>query len=507
MRYTSRHAATHGRRSASTPVGGAAQPAAGSAAQLPRFLRGAASTEAELAGSARATASAGAGAGAGAAGRPGGGRPLSADLRRDFELDPSLDLSAVRIHEGADADALATQKGARAFTVAQDIYFRAGEFAPQREDGRRLLAHELTHTLQQGQRHAPDLDALDMSTPGDHHESEADVQAEGWLRGERPRVSRAPSGVLQREPDAQAPDAKQGDASKSDKPIKPTANPPTADQAAARKPPLYTSYFDEVVPGVLEGVEASGEVPYERALWLITQSYGEQSPLSVHEDKSVSYPLPSEHHNRLFNEHASVTEDPKTKVKSVVPGQESEGVEIYNLKQNEFLGGKTKSTSSPTFGYDTTARSTEHHIKLLKERRSGAYDALTKGASFDGFVDAMKASGYATDPNYATKLKGLQKQVSSQVGAWLKYRVPEMRERIGKLEEYKQELNDNLAGWQEKFSDESSNIVEVALQCVKYFFLIVETDTEITRTQTELGRLEKFAGGIKVKLPEAPPQE
>lgn len=479
---------------------------------MPRFLRDAAATEADgaNAGLSSATGVAGATGGAGNAGKPGGGRPLSAALRRDFELDGAVDLSGVRIHEGADADALAARKGARAFTVAQDIYFRSGEFAPQGESGRRLLAHELTHTLQQGKRHTPDLDSLAVSSRGDQHESEADQQSGNWLQGSVPRVTPAPHAVLQREPAPGQPD-KPVDAPKSEKPekpVKPVANPMTADQAQARKPPLYTSYFDEVVPGVLEGVEANGEVPYERALWLITQSYGEQSPLSVHDDGSVSYPLPSEHHNRLFNEHASVTEDPKTKVKTVVPGQESEGVEIYNLKQNEFLDGKTKSTSSPTFGYDTTARSTEHHLKLLKERRAGAYDALTKkDGSFDGFVDAMKASGYATDPKYATKLKGLQNQVSSQVSAWLQYRVPEMRERIENLQTYGQELNDHLAGWQEKFSDDSSNVVEVALECAKYFFLIIENNMAITNTQTDLARLERFAGGIKVKLPAAPAPE
>ncbi|MDB5801326.1 MAG: hypothetical protein JWL63_2265 [Rhodocyclales bacterium] len=489
MRYSSRHA-PHRAKAAQ----GAARSAAGGAQaghSFPRFLR---DSPALLAGESVPTST---------------GRPLPEKLRREFEIGDEggnkiggggvPDLSAVRIHDGAEADALTAQKGARAFTVAQDIYFRSGEFAPQREDGRRLLAHELTHTLQQ--RSNGSSGELDVSMPGDYHEREADTQAAGWLRGEAPSVSHAPQGVLQREPDPQAPVE---ELNKDKKPVKPAANLLTADQASALKPPQYTTYFDEVVPGILQGVEANGEVPYEHAMWLITQSYGEQSPLSVHEDKSVSYPLPSEHHNRLFNEHASMEEDPKTHVKTPVPGQEHDGAHLYNLEQKEFLNGKWVTTNSPTFGYDSTADSTRHHLALLKERRPAVYESLTQGKSFDGFVDSLNASGYATDPAYATKLKALQGQVNSQVTAWLQFRVPSMRERIEKLETYMQTLNESLAGWQEKFSGEAEDILEATLQCVKFLFLIITTAMEIEQTQSDLARLERFAGGIKVKLPEQP---
>ncbi len=486
-----RHA---GRRAASLATGrgpakrmGAGLPAGGMTSGLPRFLR-----EAPVEDDVPLGTSA--------------GKPLPEAVRHDFELDDTLDLSGVRIHDDTNADVIAASKGARALTQGQSIYFRSGAFAPDSAGGRRLLAHELTHTLQQGQRGDEDRDAMAVSDTSDPHEREADHQAAGWLRGEMPRVSQAPSGVLQREPDPPAPaeekkDDKQ-DEKQDDKPVKPARNPLTADQAAALKPPLYTTYFDEVVPGILAGVEANGEVPYERALWLVTQSYGEQSPLQVHEDKSVSEYLPSEHHNRLFNEHATMQEDPKTYVKTPVPGQEHDGVHLYDLKQKEFLNGKWTETSSPTFGYDSTADSTKHHLALLKERRPGVYDALTEGSSFDGYVDALKASGYATEPAYVQRLKGLQTQVNTQVANWLRFRVPEMRQRIGKLEDYHQTLEESLAGWQEKFSDDDNDILEATLECVKLYFLIMTTMMEIEQTRTDLARLERFAGGIKVKIPE-----
>lgn len=60
------------------------------------------------------------------------------------------DLSGVRVHTGAQADASARAIGARAYAVGQHIVFAAGEFAPDTTSGRALLAHELAHVAQQG---------------------------------------------------------------------------------------------------------------------------------------------------------------------------------------------------------------------------------------------------------------------------------------------------------------------------------------------------------------------
>ncbi|GAA0289196.1 eCIS core domain-containing protein [Rhodovulum strictum] len=78
-----------------------------------------------------------------------GGRPLSPAERRFFEPRFGRDLSAVRLHEGTQAGAAARGIGARAYTLGQNIALAPGEYAPETREGRHLLAHELTHTLQQ----------------------------------------------------------------------------------------------------------------------------------------------------------------------------------------------------------------------------------------------------------------------------------------------------------------------------------------------------------------------
>jgi hypothetical protein len=77
------------------------------------------------------------------------GRPLDAPIRRDMETRFGHDFSQVRVHDGPEAGQSARDVGAQAYTVGRNIVFGAGLFAPATTAGRRLLAHELTHTIQQ----------------------------------------------------------------------------------------------------------------------------------------------------------------------------------------------------------------------------------------------------------------------------------------------------------------------------------------------------------------------
>lgn len=80
----------------------------------------------------------------------GGGNPLSSVALTHMEAGFGRDFSAVRIHTDVNAISLNQQLNARAFTVGRDIYFGEGQFQPSTKAGQHLLAHELTHTIQQG---------------------------------------------------------------------------------------------------------------------------------------------------------------------------------------------------------------------------------------------------------------------------------------------------------------------------------------------------------------------
>ncbi|MGB6742639.1 MAG: DUF4157 domain-containing protein, partial [Terracidiphilus sp.] len=77
------------------------------------------------------------------------GRPLDKATRDYFEPRFGYDFSKVRIHTDAQAAESARSVNALAYTVGDRIAFAAGRYSPQSSEGRRLLAHELTHTMQQ----------------------------------------------------------------------------------------------------------------------------------------------------------------------------------------------------------------------------------------------------------------------------------------------------------------------------------------------------------------------
>jgi hypothetical protein len=80
----------------------------------------------------------------------GGGSPLPGDVRAYMEPRFGSDFGDVRVHADGESEELNRHLGAQAFTHGQDVYFGAGRFQPDSNAGKQLLAHELTHTLQQG---------------------------------------------------------------------------------------------------------------------------------------------------------------------------------------------------------------------------------------------------------------------------------------------------------------------------------------------------------------------
>ncbi|MEO6548951.1 MAG: DUF4157 domain-containing protein, partial [Ferruginibacter sp.] len=94
----------------------------------------------------------------------GGGSGLPGDTRQFMESRFNADFSGVRIHTGSTAESLSTNIHAQAFTHGNDIYFNSGKFTPNSTEGNTLLAHELTHTIQQGASKSNNNTAGQVST-------------------------------------------------------------------------------------------------------------------------------------------------------------------------------------------------------------------------------------------------------------------------------------------------------------------------------------------------------
>jgi hypothetical protein len=79
-----------------------------------------------------------------------GGNPLPLTVRRFMEPRFKADFSAVKVHTGDRAAKLNQQLNAKAFAVGKNVFFGKDQFKPETDEGRELIAHELTHTIQQG---------------------------------------------------------------------------------------------------------------------------------------------------------------------------------------------------------------------------------------------------------------------------------------------------------------------------------------------------------------------
>jgi hypothetical protein len=105
------------------------------------------------------------------------GERLDTASRDFFEPRFGHDFSRIRVHTDAQAAASARAVNALAYTVGQDVVFGEGQFAPKSATGQRLLAHELAHTVQQRDASIPSLEEIEVSSPDDYHERQADQAA------------------------------------------------------------------------------------------------------------------------------------------------------------------------------------------------------------------------------------------------------------------------------------------------------------------------------------------
>jgi hypothetical protein len=120
------------------------------------------------------------------------GAELSPSIRKEMEPKFNLDLGGVRIHTGRKAAEAAKSFAARAFTIGRNIYFGDQEYNPHTTDGKRLLAHELTHVVQQTIGSSDNSRPFGISSSAFETFSNISPDMEG-------RIARQPSGHIRSE--------------------------------------------------------------------------------------------------------------------------------------------------------------------------------------------------------------------------------------------------------------------------------------------------------------------
>ncbi|MDP2782638.1 DUF4157 domain-containing protein [Devosia sp.] len=124
------------------------------------------------------------------------GQPLDAATRAFMEPRFGHDFSSVRVHTDTKAAASARAVNALAYTVGHNVAFGTTQYEPGTAVGRRLLAHELTHVVQQGMVNSSS--SLSPASESSAAEANADAVADAALTGRPIGVLQSASGTLQR---------------------------------------------------------------------------------------------------------------------------------------------------------------------------------------------------------------------------------------------------------------------------------------------------------------------
>ncbi len=138
----------------------------------------------------------------------GHGQSMDSNTLEQMNTDFGRDFSGVRLHTGSSAGNAARTLGAGAFTTGRDIYFGPGRYQPGSRSGRHLLAHELAHTVQQGNAPSSPKAKLVVGSAHDPQEKEADAVADHIVYGTAQTKASAgarDSIVLQRQETETAP--------------------------------------------------------------------------------------------------------------------------------------------------------------------------------------------------------------------------------------------------------------------------------------------------------------
>ena len=109
-----------------------------------------------------------------------GGEALDSTVQKQMGGALGFDFSQVKVHASPEANALNRELGAEAFTTGNDIYFREGAYDPGSSSGQELLAHEMTHVVQQSSGSVGEGGTkMTVNAPDDSYEKNADAVAQG----------------------------------------------------------------------------------------------------------------------------------------------------------------------------------------------------------------------------------------------------------------------------------------------------------------------------------------
>jgi RHS repeat-associated protein len=216
--------------------------------------------------------------------------------------------------------------------------------------------------------------------------------------------------------------------------------------------------FSEIVFVILSTLEKHPSIPFERALWLIIQTRGEQGTALIK--------------NRMFNQMPvldwnKVQRDAAGRILNIpiAKGQidPDRGIDYEMLMSHEDAikaeeategkpatpGAAAGEKKSPFFIYKTKEMAVEHHLEVLEKRFSKAFGVLTGATgTLEQYAQTLKDLRYATDDKYVEKIKNISNTLPAELKAWIPTEIKQNEAVIQYIKDKTAEMQATLSGLQ-----------------------------------------------------------
>ncbi|MBK9035090.1 MAG: DUF4157 domain-containing protein [Myxococcales bacterium] len=364
------------------------------------------------------------------------GAPLPTSVQRQFEGSLGADLSSVRVHTGSESAQAAHAVGAKAYTVGQDIHFAAGRYQPEDPFGMHLLAHEVAHTVQQAGGAQRRQHKLEVSTPQDAAEHEADRAADAMVRGAPAPIALAPGRGLARDPDDELPDtyddmkknssAAEKDAAKSSGFVQTGKLSTINDSAAAQK---AIGDIDGTQAAVIDG-ESAGLSEWQGASSKnIAAKAALEDFVAQNDVQNTAVTNFRSQYQLVITDYARLEASAGTFMAANMGAKPMKGDQATNMaKSLELTGGdrdlmKEKvADGGPLHAVWAKARDTKNALKAKSGNMASAQTRMIAGmqnvAAKQMQANAGVHAATTSDDDKKKALDAVKKQISDAKGAW-----------------------------------------------------------------------------------------
>jgi Domain of unknown function (DUF4157) len=405
-----------------------------------------------------------------------GGSPLEPKLRGEMEHRFGHDFSKVRIHAGLSASRSADAMDAHAYTVGHDIAFGAGKFAPQAQEGRQLIAHELAHVIQQTNRaHGTSGARLqrkprsDADAPSPTIDVASVVTHESAVMPESTAIDMPPTPDTAQHPAASSPQGKSRSAAarRTRSATAPQSADPAASTEPRRRPPTVASTSGEGSPSPVKSLKkTANDVAFPPLRSLITNGSAQVESVRSTNPGSAASPDLSPYFRVLTQGARGARQTVETHSRSSFSDVESaargygqrlaDEIRAADKDVRRLVNKRRQEVDRTVRAHDTEIREAEKtqkdtadtYTRNVKAALTEGFDSYRKALA-DAFDDWSKTFDhlYESEADYLDKYTAYNERTAGRMAeGYVREYVDSYREQDEERKEVQREAVSQLAG-------------------------------------------------------------